>query len=354
MRNARSVAVGLIGAGGMGMRHAENLHRHVGAAHVAAAYDLDRSRAERVAALCGAAVYDDPLRLIQDDRIEAVIIASPDATHAGFVQECLRWGKPVLCEKPLATSAADAARVIEAECALGRRLVSVGLMRRFDPYHVAVRQVVISQQLGRPILYKGMHRNAAIPYDARGEVIVTNSAGHDIDAVRWLLGQEIAEVYVRGVRSHATFSADTTDLLLLQMTLTGDCLAAIELYVAAEYGYEVSAEVVSERGSVVTGQPDNAIVRSAQACSVAVADHWLDRFQEAYVAELTQWVLSVQSEQPFSGANAWDGYAALLVTDACVESLQTSRPITLRPPARPDLYMTAAVPQSTSKPGARA
>ena len=354
MRNARSVAVGLIGTGGMGMRHAENLHRHVGAAHVAAAYDLDRSRAERVAALCGAAVYDDPLRLIQDDRIEAVIIASPDATHAGFVQECLRWGKPVLCEKPLATSAADAARVIEAECALGRRLVSVGLMRRFDPYHVAVRQVVISQQLGRPILYKGMHRNAAIPYDARGEVIVTNSAGHDIDAVRWLLGQEIAEVYVRGVRSHATFSADTTDLLLLQMTLTGDCLATIELYVAAEYGYEVSAEVVSERGSVVTGQPDNAIVRSAQACSVAVADHWLDRFQEAYVAELSKWARSIQSEQPFSGASAWDGYAALLVTDACVESLQTSRPITLRPPSRPDLYVTVGVPQSTSKPGTRA
>src|SRR5512137_2499924 len=76
MRDVRSVAVGLIGAGGMGTRHAENLHRHVGAAHLAAAYDLDRGRAEQVAALCGAAVYDDPLPLIWDDRIEAVIIAS--------------------------------------------------------------------------------------------------------------------------------------------------------------------------------------------------------------------------------------------------------------------------------------
>jgi myo-inositol 2-dehydrogenase / D-chiro-inositol 1-dehydrogenase len=340
MRDTRSVAVGLIGAGGMGMRHAENLHSHVGAAHVAAAYDLDRSRAAQVATLCGAAVYDDPARLIQDERIEAVIIASPDASHAGFVQECLRWGKPVLCEKPLATSAADAARVIEAECALGRRLVSVGLMRRFDPYHVAVHEVAASRTLGRPILYKGVHRNAAIPYDVRGEVIVTNSAGHDIDAVRWLLGQEIAEVYVRGVRSHATFSADTTDLLLLQMTLTGACLATIELYVAAEYGYEVSAEIVSERGSVVTGQPDNAIIRSAQTRAVAVPVHWLDRFQEAYVAELSQWVRSIQSDQPFPGASAWDGYAALLVTDACVESLRSRSPVAVRMPARPSLYAT--------------
>jgi myo-inositol 2-dehydrogenase / D-chiro-inositol 1-dehydrogenase len=340
MRNTRSVAAGLIGAGGMGMRHAENLHRHIGAAHVAAAYDLDRSRAEQVAALCGTEVYDDPLRLIRDDRVEAVIIASPDATHAGFVQACLRWGKPVLCEKPLATSAADAARVIEAECALGRRLVSVGLMRRFDPYHVAVRQMVVSQQLGRPILYKGTHRNAAIPYDARGEVIVTNSAGHDIDATRWLLDQEVEEVYVRGVRSHANFSAETTDMLLLQMGLTGDCLAMIELYVAAEYGYEVSAEIVSERGAVVTGQPDSAIVRSAQARSVAVSTHWLDRFQEAYVAELTQWAHAIQSGQPFPGANAWDGYAALLVTDACVRSLHSNSPVAVQMPVIPPLYAT--------------
>jgi myo-inositol 2-dehydrogenase / D-chiro-inositol 1-dehydrogenase len=343
MRNARSISVGLIGVGGMGMRHAENLHRHIAAAHVAAVYDLDRSRAEQVAALCGTAeVYDDPLRLIQDDRVEAVIIAAPDATHAGFVQECLRCRKPVLCEKPLATSAADAAGVIEAECALGYRLVSVGLMRRFDPYHVAVRQAVASKQLGRPILYKGVHRNASIPYDSRGEVIVTNSAGHDIDTTRWLLGQEIVEVYARGVRSHATFTADTTDLLLLQMTLTGDCLATIELYVAAEYGYEVSAEIVAERGTAVTTQPDKAIMRSAQTRFVAVPIHWLDRFQEAYLAELTEWVASIRNEQPFPGATAWDGYAALLVTDACVRSLRHKMPAAVRMLARPPLYATGA------------
>jgi len=201
--------------------------------------------------------------------------------------------------------------------------------------------VAASRTLGRPILYKGVHRNAAIPYDVRGEVIVTNSAGHDIDAMRWLLGQEITEVYVRGVRSHVTFSANTTDLLLLQMTLTCDCLATIELYVAAEYGYEVSAEIVAERGSVVTGQPDNAIIRSAQTRAVTVPDHWLDRFQEAYVAELTQWVRSIRSEQPFPGATAWDGYAALLVTDACVESLRSKSPVVVRMPARPSLYVTS-------------
>lgn len=338
MRNANSIAVGIIGVGGMGMRHAENLHGHVAAAHVAAVHDRDRARAERVAALTDAVVFDDPLRLIQDERVEAVLIVSPDATHSGFVLECLRSRKPVLCEKPLATNVADAAAVIEAECALGRRLVSIGLMRRFDPYHVAVRRSVVARQLGRPILYKGVHRNAAIPYDSRGEVIVTNSAGHDIDAVRWLLGEEIEEVYVQGVRSHASFSAETTDLLLLQMRLTGACLATVELFVAAEYGYEVIAEVVSERGTAMTGRPDRAIVRSHQARSAAVPLDWLERFQDAYVNELTEWARSIQAGAPFPGASAWDGYMALLGTDGCVRSLLTGSPVALRPPACPALY----------------
>ena len=352
MLNSSPISVGLIGAGGMGTRHALNLHQRVGAARVAAVHDADLERAKQAAAKCGsAAVYDDPFRLIHSDQVDAVIIASPDATHVEFVLECLRCRKPVLCEKPLATNAADAARVIEAEYALGRRLVAVGLMRRFDPYHVAVREVVASRKLGRPILYKGVHRNAAIPYDVRGEVVVTNSASHDIDAVRWLLGQEIEEVYVRGVRSHASFSAETTDLLLLQMQLTGDCLATVEVFVAAEYGYEVTAEVVSERGTAVTGQPDYAIVRSAQTRAAAVPMDWLERFQEAYVIELIEWSRSIQTGAPFPGASAWDGYMALQVTDACVRSLRTGKPVTLRPPARPELYVAVEVPQSASSPG---
>lgn len=326
--SSSEVSIGIIGTGGMGTRHAVNLHQYVAGAHVAALYDLDVERAQQAAARCGApAVLADPLALIHDPRVDAVLLASPDATHAAFVQECLRAQKPVLCEKPLATSLADARQIVEAEAALGRRLVSMGLMRRFDPQHLAVRDLVASGRLGRPILYKGVHRNAAIPYDARGEVILTNSAGHDVDALRWLLGQEVEEVFVRGVRSHRSFSEDTTDLLLIQLTLSGDCLATIEVYGAAEYGYEVSAEVVCERGAAITGQPDSVIVREAGARSAAVPMDWLARFQAAYIAELTQWTRSLRTGEPFDGASAWDGYRALQITDACVRSLHSGQPV---------------------------
>ena len=328
MPRSGSVAVGILGVGGMGARHAVNLHEHVSGAHVAALYDPDGERAAQAAARCGSpVVLDDPKALIHDQRVDAVLIASPDATHAAYVLECLGSQKPVLCEKPLAASLAGARQIVEAERALGRRLVSVGLMRRFDPQHLAVRDLVASGRLGRPILYKGVHRNAAIPYDARGEVILTNSAGHDVDAVRWLLGQEVEEVFVRGVRSHRAFSADTTDLLLIQLALGGDCLATVELYAAAEYGYEVSAEVVCERGTAITGQPSPAVVREAGARAAAVPMDWLARFQAAYIAELAQWTRSLRTGEPFGGASAWDGYRALQITDACVRSLQSRQPV---------------------------
>lgn len=333
------VSVGVIGAGGMGSRHALNLHRSVKDAHVVAIYDLDQGQAREVAAECGATkAVSDPLQLIQDADVDAVVIASPDPTHAEFVHLCLRQRKSVLCEKPLAATAAEALSIVEAEQAGGRRLVSVGFMRRFDPWHVAVRQAVEAGKIGRPILFKGVHRNQMILPYMPGDGVVTNSAIHDIDSTRWLLGQEIISVYVRGVRTHSSFDEQTRDMLLLQMTLSGDCLATAEVSVAVEYGYEVSAEIVGERGSVTTTQPDEVLVRLQGARSVPVPEDHLNRFQQAYIPELAEWVHSIQSGQAFRGASAWDGYMSLLVAEACLQSLRTGQPVAVPTPERPPFY----------------
>ncbi len=333
------ISIGVIGAGGMGSRHAVNLQRHVKGAQVVAIYDLDQARAGQVAEECGSAkAFQDPAQLIQDAGIDAVVIASPDSTHAEFVHACLRHHKPVLCEKPLATKADEALKIIEAEQTLGRRLIATGFMRRFDPQHVAVRQAVAAGEIGRPILFKGVHRNPMIPPHLPGEVVVTNSAIHDIDSARWLLGQEVTEVFVRGVRTHTSFSDETRDMVLIQMALSGECLATAEVSVAVEYGYEVSAEIIGERGTALTLQPDDALVRAREARSVAVPRNHLARFQEGYILELTDWVHSAQTGQAFTGATAWDGYMSLLVTDACIQSLQSGTPISVSTPARPGFY----------------
>lgn len=337
--NTQTLSVGVIGTGGMGTRHALNVHRAVGDARISAVYDLDHDRARQVAGMCGQAlVFDDPERLIHDPHVDAVMIVSPDDTHARLTLACLQASKPVLSEKPLATTVEDAVRVLEAEVALGQRLVSVGFMRRFDPQHMAVKTAVEDGALGRPLLFKGVHRNAAVPYGTTGETILINSAGHDFDSTRWLLGEEVQEVFVRGLRSRADLHPDTRDLLLIEMALTNDSLAALEVYVNADYGYEVSAEVVCQRGSAITTLADNVLVRSEAQRSHPIPKDWLVRFQDAYVGEVVEWVESIQEGRPFRGANTWDGYMTMLVTGSCIESLRSCTVQSLKLPHKPALY----------------
>ena len=337
--NSQNLSVGVIGTGGMGTRHALNVHRSAGNARVAAVYDLDQDRARQVAGMCGQAlVFEDPERLINDPQVDAVMIVSPDDTHTRLTLACLQAGKPVLSEKPLATTVEDAVRVLETEVTLGKRLVSVGFMRRFDPQHMAVKGTVAEGALGRPLLFKGVHRNAVVPYGTTGETILINSAGHDFDSTRWLLSGEVREVYVRGLQSRADLHPDTRDLLLIEMALTNDTLADVEVYVNAGYGYEVTAEVVCQRGSAITTLADDVLVRSAAQRGNPIPKDWLVRFQNAYVLEALEWVESIQEGRPFRGANTWDGYMSMLITGACIESLRSCAVTSLKVPDKPTLY----------------
>jgi myo-inositol 2-dehydrogenase/D-chiro-inositol 1-dehydrogenase len=296
-------------------------------------------RAERLAAACGSPrVFDDPGGLIGSEEVDAVLIAAPDSVHAELALACIEAGKLVLCEKPLAADPKDALRVIAAEAKLGRRLVSLGFQRRFDPYHVAVKELALSGAIGRPLLWKGVHRNARAPYDSSGPFILMNTAGHDIDSARWLLGEEVLEASVRGLRSRPELPEDSRDLLLLQMVMTNDRLATAEIFVNADYGYEVSAELVGQRGTATTAQPERLCLRAGSRRGVPVASDWTAPFQEAYLAELGAWIDSVADGEPFAGASAWDGYAAMAVSAAAGRSLLAGEPVRIELADRPSLY----------------
>ena len=140
-----SIGIGIIGAGIMGADHARIFAGSVAGAHLVAISDADLARAQTVAQETGAKrALSDPHALIDDPEVGAVLIASPDATHADFAIACIKAGKPVLCEKPLAPTAAEGLRVIEAERAAGRRLVQLGYMRRFVPGYVEMKGMLDS------------------------------------------------------------------------------------------------------------------------------------------------------------------------------------------------------------------
>jgi myo-inositol 2-dehydrogenase/D-chiro-inositol 1-dehydrogenase len=331
------VRVGVIGIGSMGAQHAANLCRFAAGAELAAVQDLDRDRAARFAAAWGGPrVCATPDELIQG--VDAVLVAAPDARHAELVLACIEAGRPVLCEKPLAAAPAEALRVVRAECAAGRRSVAVGFHRRFDPYHLAVKALADAGGIGRPLLWKGVHRNAQAPYHTSGPFILMNTAGHDIDSARWLLGAEVLEVSARGLRSRPELPETSRDLLVLQMAMSGDRLATAEITVNAGYGYEVSAELVGQSGTVTTAQPDRVCLRAQSSRGVPVGSDWTAPFQEAYLAELLEWVDAVAAGRPFAGASAWDGYLAMTVSAAAAEALASNRPVRVEPGPRPELY----------------
>ncbi|MBA2781382.1 MAG: Gfo/Idh/MocA family oxidoreductase [Rubrobacteraceae bacterium] len=331
------ILVGVVGTGGMGGMHAHCLHRKVAGARVAAVSDVDAEQAGKVAEECGgAAVFGDAVEMIRDDGVEAVVIASPDPTHAELVLECLRLGKPNLCEKPLATSPEEAMGVVEAEVELGRKLVQVGFMRRYDPQHVDVKDVAASGAIGRPVLFKGWHRNAEIPTGADSGWVVINSAIHDLDSARWMLDAEIKEVYVCGLNTTGSREGEF-DLQLIQLSLTGGRLATIEVNVDAGYGYEVGVEVVGVSGTAYTAPPSGAVVRLDRVSSQNVEADWLERFEAAYNIELQQWVESINNGYP-TGPDAWDGYASLVAAEACIASIKSGKPESVPVPEKPVLY----------------
>ena len=159
--------IGVVGAGIMGADHARILHRDVPQADVVMIADVDRARAQAVAeGIPGAHATDDALALIRSGEVDAVLVASSDATHAEYVHACLDLRKPVLCEKPLAPTVGECADIVAAEQAVvgdGPALVSVGFMRRFDPGYVELRAAVDAEALGVPLMVHSVGRGVSAP-----------------------------------------------------------------------------------------------------------------------------------------------------------------------------------------------
>lgn len=328
------IQIGVIGTGGMGGRHARNLAKQTPGAQVVAVMDVDLNRAETVAAECGGAkVYTDAAALIADPAVQAVVIAAPDPFHVELALACLAADKPALCEKPLATSIADAEKVLQAELTRGRR-IQLGFMREYDAAHQALKELVGRGEIGLPLMFHGMHRVLGWGPPRTTEDVIINSAVHDIHSARWLLRQEVAQVYAQRVAADET-RPETCRLVLIQLAFKDSSLGLIEVNADSNYGYQVDVELTGTLGAARTSPAAAPIVRQSCKQFQTIAPDWLVRFDAAYIREAQAWVRSLVKEQP-TGPSVWDGYVAMVVADACVESIKTGHPQPvpdLEPPA---------------------
>lgn len=334
-----SIKVGVIGVGLAGTAHVKTLNESVAGADVVAVADIDLGRCQAVAETCPGQVevFGDALELIRSDLVEAVVITSIAETHAGLVLACIAEGKPVFCEKPLAVTAEDCQRILDAEAAAGRKLVQVGFMRRFDTGYVDLKAAVDAGEIGSPVAIHCVHRNASVPASFTSAMTTTEALIHEIDIIRWLTGQEIIQVHVH---RNPVLNAEGEALIDPQFfTLTTErgIHISAEVFVNARYGYEIRCEVIGETGTAELPGASSVTVNSAGKHANALHADFRTRFAQAYRDELVVWIQGIE-EGTVLGPDSWDGYAATAVSEACVTSLGTGQPEAVSLAGQPAIY----------------
>ncbi|MEV6124079.1 Gfo/Idh/MocA family oxidoreductase [Streptomyces sp. NPDC052077] len=332
------LGVAVLGAGHMGADHVRRLDRVVSGARVAAVADPDVERARAaVAGIEGAVAHTDPGAALDAPGVGAVLIASPGEAHEEALAAAFARGLPVLCEKPLVPDAEGALRVVEAEARLGRRLTQTGFMRRHDGEYLRLKALLDGGRLGRPLMLHCVHRNVSSPADFTSAMLVNSSVSHEIDAARWLLGDELTAVTVLRPRPSGKAPEGLLDPQFVLFETAGGALVDVEVFVNCGFGYEVRCEAVCEAGSARIGGAHTMVVTEAGGAREEVPQDYLVRFADAYDREVRAWVDAVRRGR-VTGASAWDGYAAAAVAEAGVRALETGArtPVDLAP--RPALY----------------
>jgi myo-inositol 2-dehydrogenase/D-chiro-inositol 1-dehydrogenase len=327
--------IGVIGTGNIGTYHIDRIVGQLSGAAVTAVFDVAADRAREVAESAGAVAHSQAIDVVHDPNVDAVLIASPGHLHSEQALACIDAGKPVLCEKPLATTIEDAYKVVEAEVAAGRQLVQVGFMRRYDPGYRQVKAALDSGQIGEALLVHAVHRNPTVPDTFREFMAITDSVVHEIDTCRWLLGEEIVAVSIRSGKKSP--HAPAQDPQLVHFETESGVLIDVESFVNCQYGYDVRCELVGSQGFATLENPMLSTVAAAGARRTAVPEDWRERFDFSYGLELQAWVDSVATGE-YGGASAWDGYAATAVADAGVRALEEGRRVTVELAERPAFY----------------
>ena len=330
-----SVRVGIIGAGVMGADHARIIAEDVPGAELRVVCDASEERARVVGESNGAVdIMTDPTATIARSDVDAVLIASPDETHADLTLAALGAGKPVLCEKPLAPSSKDCLRVIEAETRIGKQLIQTGFMRRFDAAYVEMKSALDSGTLGRAVMMHNFHRNVEAPEWFTGQMAISNSAPHEFDIARFVLGTEYAAITAFQGASDGPIAP-----VFMVLETTDGQLVSIEINNNAAYGYDVRGELVGKKGSVDLGAPVYAKYNVGLRSAERFAEDWRPRFADAYRRQNKAWIQSIEAERPNqNAANAWDGYCATITAEAGVVALTSGARAKVDTADMPALY----------------
>lgn len=338
MRN--SVGVCIIGAGRAGMIHAVNFKTRVPHAHVEAIVDpFEASRVSACRELDIEKSYADYMQALQDDAVDAVVIVTPTAYHREIAVAAAKYGKHILCEKPMAMDEAECDEMIAATEA-GSVKLQLAFMRRFDESFLQAKQVVESGEIGDVVLVRSNTRGPSIPQKWMYDISISNGPlaevnSHDIDTLRWFTGSEFQSVYAIGGNfrcpdARAEFP-DFYDNVIMNAQFRNGMQGSIDGAQGVEYGYDARAEILGTKGCIFLGQVHE---RAISVCTKSkgmvrpVMNSWKYLFRDSYLQEDCSFIECIR-EGTDPKVQGYDGKMAVRVVKAGNLSIKEKRIVLL-------------------------
>lgn len=333
MTPAAPLKIGVFGAGRIGFRHARTVANEVSGARLAAICDVRLQSARELAELTGCDRYTaDPADIIEDPSIGAVVIGTSTDSHARLIEAAAAAGKQIFCEKPIALDLETTDRAIAATEAAGVQL-QIGFQRRFDKAYAKVSQMIGDGKLGNIEVVRDTMRDPSPPH----EEYIPTSGGlfrdmviHDFDCVRWLMGCEPIEVFAMGANLVDPVFAKYGDIdtCTVNIRFESGALGAIDASRRSGFGYDVRTEIFGSKSAVMIGEGrDTPLYRYDSEGVWSDHIYWfLERFDDAYVAEIRTFVDCVRQDSPVPITGA-DGRAALAMAYAAEASVKENAPV---------------------------
>ena len=332
----QKINVGLIGAGRIGRVHAEHLAYRVPGANLVAIADVFVEAAKKVATDFQIPdVYQDHRRIMEDETIEAIIICSSTDTHSQMIEEAAAAGKHIFCEKPIDHDLNKIDHVLASVKESGVKL-QIGFNRRFDPSFRRVREIVASGEIGVPHILRITSRDPGPPpieYIKVSGGIFLDMTIHDFDMARFLIGEEVVEIYaVGGVMVDPQIGeAGDIDTAIITLRFENGVIGTIDNSRKAVYGYDQRVEVFGSEGVVVISNntPDTAVVSNASGIHASLPlFFFIERYTEAYIAEMKEFIECIQQDTSPS-VTGIDGRIPVVMGYAAKKSYQDNRPVRL-------------------------
>jgi len=332
----KKVRIGVIGAGRIGRMHAENLVFRVPEAEVVAVSDLRLEAAQACAAALGlAGAHKDHRPILDDKKIDAVLVCSSTDTHSLLIEEAAAAGKHIFCEKPIDFELARIDRALAAVKKAGVKL-QIGFNRRFDHNFKRIRQAVAGGEIGKPWMLRITSRDPAPPpieYVKVSGGIFLDMMIHDFDMARFLIGSEVEEVYtLAGVMvDPAIGKAGDLDTAIVSLKFANGVIGTIDNCRQAVFGYDQRAEVLGSQGMAATenDRPNTARISTARTVSEDLPlNFFLERYTESYVNEMKSFIRSV-TEGRETEVGGLDGRMPVVIGKAARLSYDLKRPVKL-------------------------